>query len=244
MNKELQRMEPSEGSLASRDAQPMQELNIAVIADRVMAGEMTNEKLSLIERLVAMDAERKFAAAFVSLQSEMPKVQAKTPVPNNDGTVRYRFAAFEDIMDQVQPLLLKYGFTVTFSSRFENARVIQTCTLQHAGGHKRMNEFAVRVGSGPPKASEAQADGAASTYAKRFALTDALNIVIEKDSDARLEGGQVTQEQADELERRLKMINGDVGAFLKLAGAKTFAEISSVKYDILDQFLQMKERRR
>ena len=196
-------------------------------------------------KVMAILAEQQFAAAFVKLQSDTPKIQATKPVPNNDGTVRYKFAPFEDIMEQVGPMLQKHGFTVSFSSRFSEGRIISTCTLQHIGGHKRSNDFAVRIGQGPPKATESQADGSAATYAKRFALTEALNIVISHlDNDARLEGGPVTSEQAFELERRVSETNSDPAAFLKFAGADKFASIASVKYEMLDELLSKKERKR
>lgn len=202
------------------------------------------ELVILSEHMEDRNAERAFASAFVELQAEMPKVQATKPVPNNDGGVRYRFAPFEDIMAQVGPMLLKHGFTISFSNRFDGDRMIQSCTLQHRGGHKRSNDFAVRVGQGPPKATVSQADGAAATYAKRFALCDALNIVVSHlDNDARIEGGTVTPEQAEELEHRAKMTNSDIARFLKVAGANSFAQIPAVKYSVLDDYLSQKERK-
>lgn len=211
-----------------------------VTADNVAA---MGELVKLYERMEDKKAEKEFAQAFVKLQSEMRSIKATKPVPNNDGSVRYCFAPFEEIMKEVGPKLEAHGFTVTFSTEFDDKRLIKSCTLTHTGGHSKTNKFAVRIGSGPPKATETQADGAASTYAKRFALCDALNILIEKDSDARAEGGAVTADQAFELERRVKETNSDVAAFLKFAGAKTFAEISSVKYSMLDELLVKRERR-
>jgi len=197
----------------------------------------------LYERMQASDAEKQFAAAFVVLQSEMPKVNATKAVPNNDGTTRYKFAPFEEIMRQVTPMLQKYGFTVSFSNRYEENRLVETCTLQHVGGHKRSNDFAVRIGSGPPKASESQADGAAATYAKRFALTDALNIVVEHlDNDARIEGATITPEQAAGLRERVRATASNEAAFLKFAGANSFETISATKYAMLDQNLRRKEK--
>jgi hypothetical protein len=121
--------------------------------------------------------------------------------------------------------------------------LIKICTLQHIGGHSKANKFAVRIGSGPPGATETQSDGAASTYAKRGALCDALNIVIDHDDDARAEGGAITQEQAEELARRVNETNSNKEAFLKFAHAKSFAEISESVYPILDDFLRKKEVR-
>jgi ERF superfamily protein len=229
--------------------------SVADMLQAVIQKGVTVESVAAVEQLVKLyermqerDAEKAFATAFVGLQSEMPKVQATKIVPNNDGTPRYKFAPFEDLMAQVAPMLQKHGFTVSFSSRFDASRIISTCTLQHVGGHKRANEFAVRVGQGPPKATESQADGAAATYAKRFALTEALNIVVgHLDNDARLEGPvntPVTKEQAEELERRAKETNSILPALLKFAGAKSFSEIPASKYDALDQLLRRKEQGR
>jgi hypothetical protein len=242
MSNKLQRMEPENSALQPVD-QPSMSLD--VITEKIMSGELTPEKLAMVKDLVAMRAEQKFAAAFVALQREIPKVQATKPVQNRDGTLRYKFAPFEDIMKQVGPILQKHGFSVSFNARVEATRIVQICTLQHEGGHKRLNEFAVRVGQGPPGSNDQQADGAASTYAKRFALTDALNIVVSHmDSDASLEGAPVTQEQADELERRVALTNSDKKRFLEFAGATSFATISAGKYDICDEFLRRKEQRR
>jgi hypothetical protein len=201
-----------------------------------------NEIVKLYERMEDKKAEREFAQAFVALQAEMPSVKAVQPVPNRDGSLRYRFAPYEEIMEQVAPMLKRHGFTVTFSTDFAEGRLIKTCTLQHIGGHSKSNKFAVRIGSGPPGATESQADGAASTYAKRFALCDALNIQIDKDTDARAEGGTITPEQAEELERRVAETNSNREAFLKFAGAKKLSEIKDTKYDILDSFLRKKEQ--
>lgn len=241
MSNELAKRAPME---VSRPEPTVGEILQAVIEKGV-----TTENVAVIEKLTdlmwktqARDSEKAFAASFVALQAEMPNVRATKAIPSRDGSVRSRFAPYEEIMEQVAPLLQKHGFTVTFSTDFKEGRIIKTCTLQHVNGHSRSNQFAVRIGSGPPAASEAQADGAASTYAKRFALCDALNIVIDADVDAAVEGGPITKEQADELEHRVKMTNSDVAKFLAVATARSFSEIPAAKYTILDEMLRKKER--
>lgn len=210
----------------------------------IKSGDFDKDKLAVMKELIAMNAQQQFAVAKTNLQSEMPKVQAMRPVPNRDGSLRYKFAPFEDIMEQVSPLLQKHGFTVSFSTRYADGRLIKSCTLQHIGGHKETNEFAVRVGGGPPGATETQADGAAGTYAKRFALCDCLNIVIEKDSDAGAEGAPITAKQAEEIERRVALLGERVNmpAFWKFAKATKFSEIPSSRYADIDEMLAKKEQ--
>ena len=226
------------------------EPTVADMLQTVISGGISAESVGVMEKLVGLyermedkKAEKAFAAAFVSLQADIPKVQACQAVPNNDGTVRYKFAPFEKLMDQIGPLLQRHGFTVSFSNRYDGARLVQTCTLQHVGGHKRSNDFAVRIGSGPPKATECQADGAAATYAKRFALCDCLNIVVaHMDNDARAEGGPITAEQAASLRERVKATGTDEARFLKFAGnVYNYEEIPAGKYGILDENLRKKE---
>ncbi len=209
------------------------------------------EKLAdLYLKLGAADAEKQFAAAFVAMQAEMPTIRAVKPVmnkPEKGGGVRYVFAPFEDIMEQVTPLLKRHEFTVSFSSEFREGRVIQTCTLQHVGGHKRSNSFGARVGQGPPGASDAQGDGAASTYAKRFALCDALNIVIEKDNDgqspdARVEGAPITRDKIQYLKEQCAEVGSTEAGMLALAGVSKFEDISDAVYPVLIRAIEARRR--
>lgn len=200
--------------------------------------------MDLYERTQAKEAEKEFARAFNALQSEMPEIKAVKPVPDKHGNTKYFFAPYEEIMGQVRPFLLKHGFTVSFSMSYNDGRVMQECTLQHIGGHVRKNQFAVRIGSGPPGASEAQADGAAGTYAKRHALCNALNIVIDHDTDgfdAKKDGAPITADQALYLRELIKETKSDEALFLKFAGAPSFEEIGSARYDDCARALHKKQ---
>lgn len=232
------------------------DLTVPQMLQTVIQGGVTAENAAAFEKLIELhwkmqerDAERDFASAFVALQAEIPNVKAVKAVPNKDGTVRYKFAPYEEIMEQVSPLLKKHGFTVTFSTDYKDNRLIKTCTLQHTSGHSKSNSYAVRIGSGPPGSSETQADGAAATYAKRGALSDCLNIVTEKDDDANAEGDFITKEQAEELQHRVKMTNSDEKKFLKFCGVNVqgavnfehYREICENRYKEADSMLRQKE---
>jgi hypothetical protein len=221
-----------------------------VTADNVAA---LDSLAKLHERMQDKQAERDFNAAFAKFQSEMPPVDATTAVPNNDGSVRYRFAPFEDLMAKIKPVLIDNGFSISFSSRSEADRIAAICTLRHVSGHSQTNEFSVRIGSGPPKATITQADGAAKTYAKRGALCDALNIVVEHDDDARMIGKSIGKAMGEELWMRVKELGAKVDeqAFLKFAGVacsnpakpEDYAEIGEDRFDALDAMLKRKEGR-
>lgn len=212
---------------------------------------VTAESVGVVERLVALkerqeerEAERHFAEAFAALQAELPTIETTKPVPDKHGNIKYHFAPFEEIMRVVRPYLLKRGFSVTFSADFKEGRIFQTCTLMHIKGHSRSNVFMARIGGGPPGASEAQADGAASTYAKRFALCNALNLVTgEPDTDARIEGEPISFDKALFLREQVKETGSDEAAFLRFAGANTYEEIGEARYDTLVRALEAKKRK-
>lgn len=239
-------MPPPDTTLAVRE-----EPSVALMLQKVIEGGITNENVAalekmcdLYERMEAKRAEREFIAAFVKLQQETPRIKATQAVPNNDGGTRYKFAPYEEIMQQVQPLLTAHGFSISFNTRREEGRITAICTMMHSAGHSRANEFAVRIGQGPPKANEAQSDAAAKTLAKRGALSDALNIVIEKDTDgadSRSLGGKITPERAAELEKRVKATKSDVKKFLEFAEADSFANIDEAAYSRLDAVLKKRE---
>lgn len=229
------------------------ELTIAGMLQAVIGQGVTETNVAaldklcgLYERMQVKTAEQDFTKAFVALQSDIPAVQACKVVPNRDGTPRYKFAPYEEIMRQVQPLLQKHGFSVTFNMSFSEGRIKSICTLMHTSGHSRSNEFAVRIGGGPPGSNEMQADGAAKTYAKRGALCDALNIVVEQDTDGddgRGLGKTITLEQAADLKRRVKATKADEKKFLAFAGATSYEEITESKLELLDDMLTKREKK-
>src|ERR1700742_728801 len=90
------------------------ELTVPQMLQTVIQGGVTAENAAAFEKLIELhwkmqerDAEKRFAEAFVSLQGDIPNVKAVNAVPNKDGTTRYKFAPYEEIMEQVAPLLKK-----------------------------------------------------------------------------------------------------------------------------------------
>ncbi len=228
------------------------EPSVALMLQKVIDGGITADNVSALESLVglydrmqAKNAEREFNQAFAKLQSELSSVNATREVANKQGVVMYRFAPYEDIMESAKPNLVANGFAISFTTRFqEGGRIVAICTLRHVGGHSVSNEFAVRIGAGPPNTTESQQDGAAKTYAKRGALCDALNIVVEHDDDARMIGQPIGKALAQDLLNRVKLTGSDMISFLKFAGVKMdVVEKSIGEHDPLEFFMQISDER-
>jgi len=222
---------------------------LSLIERLIDQGKLTPESVGVVERLLAireheMDraAEQKFAEAFAALQADLGTFNATKAVPDKHGGTRYTYLPYDEIMVRVSPLLQKHGFSLSFSTDFAEARIIQTCTLQHIAGHHRDYKAFVRAGAGPYGATETQADGAAMTYAKRYALCNALNIVVEHDTDARNEGAPITPEQAQVLRETVKDVGADEKKFLEFANAVDYESIGANRYGELFSALQKKRR--
>lgn len=225
----------------------------SLIAAVIQSG-ISKENVDVVERLVALkeredarQAERDFAKDFTALQIETPKITASKAVPDKHGNLKYKFAPYEDIMREVRPLLAKHGFAITYGQDVAEGRVIVTCTLMHRSGHSQTNKFACRIGSGPPGSSEAQGDGAATTYAKRFALCAALGITIESDTDGKNEGdgAAITPEQAADLRLRCEEATPpiDMVRFLKVFNVTSFDDIPAADYGRADDLLRRRAKK-
>jgi hypothetical protein len=249
MKKEIPQMQ-----LVEAKAQPTVAQMLSGALDSIQRGEVTpvhvevlKGMMDLYERDENRRAEKDFAAALVQLQGETANVSATKKVDvKPDGTCRYRFAPYEEIMRTVKPMLTRYGFSVTFDTEANGDRLTSVCTLMHRGGHTRQNRFAVRY-SKPPGSSDPQGDMSTKSYAKRGALCDALNIVVEHDDDARMLGAPIGKALADELEARVKACGADREAFLKFAGVNSFGQTSDFyqilddRWEALDAMLRRKE---
>lgn len=241
-------MPDQDKQLATIPPEPSVALMLQGALTNIQSGQLTEQHvgvlkgmMELYERNEARQSQKDFAAALTALQGETIRVIATKAVDVKDGKPRYTFAPYEEIMKTVQPMLTRHGFSITFDTEVGDTRLTSICTLTHAGGFSRSNRFAVRYGK-PPGSSDAQGDMSTKSYAKRGALCDALNISIDHDDDARVEGSAISQEDADDLRDWVESTNSDKALFLKHAGAATFEEITSARLPELQALLRKKSK--
>jgi len=193
----------------------------------------------------AADARLSFNRALNAMQRELPTVESTRGVPDRNGNIKFVYASYEDIWGQVAPVLFKHGFSVGFNMRVEDNRVIVTCTLTHDDGHERSNECAVRIGGGAPGLSGGQEDGAAETSAKRRAFCAAINVPLNKDKDALVDGATINPGLAASIEARVRAITGDnpttYARWLALGGVADFADLREAKANVVIEQLDREE---
>ena len=162
-----------------------------------------NVPIEHMEKLMAMRRELKdeqareaFFRDLAQLQAECPVIKKMKPVKNKDtygkggevipGTLRYRFAPLDNIVEQVKEALQKFGFSYTIQTINEKDPDGQrsVCTVHHVEGHSRESEFWAPVDHDAYMSNQ-QKWASASTYGKRYAFCNAFGILTgDEDNDA------------------------------------------------------------
>lgn len=124
-----------------------------------------------------------FKARVVSLQSELKAPKGQT---NKFGGYKYR--SCEDILEAVKPLLKKYGMVLTIGDDLLNLGdryyICATATLRDTESGEEIKTSAYAREAAEKKGmDEAQITGAASSYARKYALNGLFCIDDTKDAD-------------------------------------------------------------
>jgi hypothetical protein len=231
------------------------------ILEAAVRGGITGDNVAVVKEIIAMrreeeaeQAKRAFVQAFFALRKSLPIIYADKEVKTKSGEVAFEYCSPSEIKDIIEPHVTGHGFCTMTGQEMGEGRVTVTVTLMHEKGHSESRSFTCRVSPGNSLMSPTQCDAAASTSAERHALIKlfGLRTRINPSNDPRNEGTLITPEQAEELQHRVKMTNGNEAAFLKLAGVGAisgtitldhYKSIMSSKLSMLDEMLQKKEQK-
>ena len=122
------------------------------------------------------------SAALVAASAELVSVNKsrEAAIPTKSGgAYSYRYAALEDVLDTVRPVLAKHGLTVTQTASNQNADflTISTAILHRSGQYIVFDSLAL------PNGRTAQEIGSAITYGRRYHLLACLNLAASDDDD-------------------------------------------------------------
>jgi len=169
----------------------------------------TLERLfNLRERLQKEKAEQAYRSALAKFQGECPIIPKGRRVPekNDKSKTRYKFSAIEDIMKVVQPLLSKHDLLYKFDTLIidEPSAVKVVAKVSHILGHYEESTFTARVQE-DAFMTEPQKWASAMTFASRYAIRNALGIVVSgEDNDANQIEDEEKKKQFAEAEKMLK----------------------------------------
>lgn len=192
---------------------------MALIAHAVREG-MDKEYLVTLFELQKQDTKDKAAAAFgqalAAFQAECPSVVKGRDVKNKDGTHRYSFAGFEDVMTTAGPCLAKFKIAVIITGP-TNPDLMDLTVRVRVGIHVEEYPYLAKLPdlnklAADTRCNECQAFGVAHSYHKRYAVCAALGIkIIGEDTDARLNPPGISTEQVKELRDLIAQCGGFFG---------------------------------
>lgn len=153
-------------------------------------------------------AEEAFNVAFTRFQNSCPPIIKDKKAPNN------RFASLENIKRVIQPFLAECNLSYSFTATFTDGCVKAVCTVRHIAGHAKQSEFVAPISdvikskTGNVVTNGMQMTAMSHTYAKRYALVDALGLTI-ADEDTDGNHPPQTREDAPIVQPRAERVNGD-----------------------------------
>ncbi len=159
--------------------------------DKGTGVETMERLLAMFERVKATQAKEEFDKAMAKFQSECPVISKTKEVKTKNGTVAYRYAPIDSIVEQVKVPLQQNGFSYTTSMELMPAGVKVAVKVTHVGGHSEVTPMEVPLGNKTDIMSQSQVVAAATTFAKRYAFCNALGILTgDEDNDALPQPGQ------------------------------------------------------
>lgn len=122
--------------------------------------------------------------------SELVYIQSSLKAPKNQRNTYggYNYRSCEDIMEAVKPLLKEVNCSLTVSDEIvqvsDRVYVKATATLRTPSGEQYVNTAFAREAQTKKGMDESQVTGAASSYARKYALNGLFCIDDTKDADA------------------------------------------------------------
>ena len=160
-------------------------------------------------------AAEAFAQALTAFQAECPTVFKSRKTTSTDKFEGYTFASFDDIMYEASPLLAKHKIVVTFSTEPAQNGLKIICRVR-VGTHFEDSNLTIPIPN--MKVNDTQKFGAAVSYAKRYALCAALNIIVtDEDDDATKQWHYVNEDQIREMNVLIEEKAVDLSKFLAWA---------------------------
>lgn len=143
--------------------------------------------MAMQERVMTINREAAFEAAFSKMQPEIPVIDEHGRIEVK-GTLRSTYAPLEDIHNVIKPILARHGFSIRHKTEWPQERpgIIRIVgILGHEQGHKEFTTFEAPMDRSDYR-TDIQSQGSTISYGRRYTTLDLLNISTRKaDNDGR-----------------------------------------------------------
>lgn len=222
---------------------------ILSVIDRLSANpDIDIEKIerffSLYERQQAWEAKRAYTESFAAMQPELPVIAQRGEIKNRVGQTQSRFALWEDVVEQIRPVMAKHGFALSFKPEVtENNKVRVTAVLSHRQGHSEESTYELPADTSGAK-NAVQSLGSSTSYAKRYLAFGLLNIASRGEDDGGQAGGGevVSDEQAQTIRELIQTTRSDVNKFLTFFKAESVSDLPAAQFERAMGFLLKRKK--
>ena len=174
-------------------------------------------------------AERLLTRDLQEAQRRIPPVLKNGMIPKGQKNGKDQFvpfAQFEDVMAAVQPMCDEFGFTISFTTRFESTKIVVTTVLRHRAGAQITADVPLPIDEGAGR-NLTQSHGSSLSYGKRMGVESLFNIIRKgKDDDgSTADLRYISGEQCREIEDLIQKSGRSRDSVLTWAGVRDVTEI-------------------
>lgn len=139
--------------------------------------------LTMMREVRADRARESYFRALADFQSENHSIPKTKQVKDKGGKVRYAYAPLETIIATIKDSLRDHGFSYTLDAGDQTVESVEAvCMIHHIDGHHERSRFSVPIDK-DSYMNAPQKVASALTYAKRYALCNALGIMTADEDD-------------------------------------------------------------
>lgn len=189
--------------------------------------------LEMQERVLARDAKGAYFTALAEMQPNLPVIEEHGGIKDRGGNVQSTYALWEDVNEAIRPILVQYGFALSFKVRRTDGEIITTGILSHRGGHSEETELSLPTDTSGSK-NAVQAVGSSTSYGKRYTAFALLNITSRGEDDDGDKGGRpaaISKEQLETLLGVAGAVKADTPKFCRIYNVASLRDLPAKSYD-------------
>lgn len=138
--------------------------------------------MAMHERYQAQQAKQQYDEALAQMQEEMPVIGERGAIRDKFKNVQSTYALWEDINEQIKPVLAKHGFGLSFRIPRTQGGVEVEGVLSHRAGHREVTSIFLPADVSGNK-NAVQAVASSVSYGKRYTAGALLNFTTTGEDD-------------------------------------------------------------
>lgn len=206
--------------------------------------------MEMRETEMARMAQKAFNEAMAAAQAEMPQVVRDAKNTQTSSL----YAKYETISEAIQPIITKYGFSLTFSEgkpdKENHIRIL--CDVMHEDGHTKQYHADVpfdNVGmKGNANKTATHAYGSTKSYGKRYLKCDIFDVAVkDADDDGNAASApppeRINEKQLEQLRNLISETQTDIKKFCELGKIEALPDMLARDFESAMRLLNEKKAR-